>query len=180
MARLHRTEIAEPNPVHAALEGLHDFIAGNKVAILAGLVVTVLIVGGAVIYQRERHQKDEEAWYKLKKADDMGKLAEVRQKYSDTSAKVWILLRLGDKKYEEKFYREAAVVYEEALDVPGKDIMITKMLYLNLAYANEEMKQYEKAVAYLKKLIELPGDDFWKKEAVEELEILKEIKEEEG
>ena len=176
MARLHKTEIAEPNAVHMALEGLHDFIVGNKISILLVLAIVVLIGGGIVIYQREKHQKDEKAWYELKKADTMEKLEELRLKYSGTSAKLWILVRLGDKKYEEEYYREAEVAYEEALDVPGKDIMITKMLYLDLAYVNEEMKQYDRAAGYLEKLIDLPGNDYWKKEAMEELELLKGIK----
>jgi tetratricopeptide (TPR) repeat protein len=177
MAKVQKVEAPKAHPVHEVVEYTHDFISRNKILLLSALVVLILIVASAVIYQKEKRDKEGKAWLELSNAKAPQQLEDIVAQSSGTGAEPWILCRLGDALYGEGKFDKAAEAYEKALKVPGRDIIFKKMLYLNLACADEEMKKYDEAEGFLQKLADLPGEDYWKKEAKTRLEFLKELKE---
>ena len=178
MAKRRKGVAERSTPMHEALERLHDFVVKNKILLLACFVILVLVVASVAIYQKEKHERRNKAWYELSKARGLEDLENLEQNYAGTRAEVWIRFQLGDALYGEGNFEGAAREYEKALKLPGLDIWVKKALHLNLAYAHEEMKKYDEAQGHLERLIRLPGEDSWKSRAKIRLELLKEIKSE--
>jgi tetratricopeptide (TPR) repeat protein len=175
MAKRKAQVIEKPNLLHEIFEGAHDFLIKNKVLLLVCLVVLVLVVASIAIYQKERRERANEAWYALSQAQTVEELEPLASEYAGTSTEPWIRSELGDALYDEGNVERAAEEYEKALQLPGLDIWLRKALHLNLAYAFEDMRKYDQAERELQRLAQLPGEDYWKREARLRLESLKEI-----
>jgi len=180
--RIPRKKLKEPDEFLTFTTKAIQFALRQRVWILTGLLVLVVVVIGWGIIRYLSEVAESKAYAILEKGrvcyitatsrddrlraynESAKQFEELLKKYSGSKAYRLALLNYANYSYDVGMYQKAIELYKEGIKVFSDNPAIIGFLLSNLGYCYEELKDYKSASEYFKKIIDMKNE-FLKGEA---------------
>ena len=154
----------QPDEFISATDKFMGFCKENQATVLflvLGGLITAVGVGYFLKNQKIQILRMETLLHKMKKVQvkgaDSGKLARYLNDFNEGIHKNRARMILGDAFYREKKVEEAIKIYEEILQNTGSEGLLRDLARFGLAQVHELNKDWKRAIAAYKKLLESPS-----------------------
>ena len=141
-----------------------SFIRNNSKTLIAVALCTVLIILGWTFYKNYTASRNDKAAAALVEAmqvtEEAGRIQAIDRvvaEFPGTDASQWGRLELAHIDYQGNNFESAALKYKAILDDLSSDSGLVPLVIYSLGQANEQLRDFDKALQYYQTLSEIPG-----------------------
>lgn len=169
--KLKRKDLKEPDQFMVASNDFLGFLTRNK-SVLASLLVGILVIGGGYLFMTQQKSSKnlemESLYFQMTQLVQdqkdltgeplISKLSSLMAQFEEGDQKSRAQILLGDTQYQNKKYDDALSSFKIVLDKAQPGSLNYYMAQSGMAHSYEAKKDYNKAVAHYKNIIDHPGE----------------------
>lgn len=169
--KLKRKDLKEPDQFLVASNEILDFLNRNKTVLVSLLVGALVVSGGYLFFNYQKSSdslKMESLYFQMTQLVEdvkepggeqlISKLEALFAQFDDGDQKLRAGLLLADTKYQNRKYDDAISSFQMVLDKSQPGTLNYSMAQSGLAHSYEGKKDFKKAIAHYKKIIDQPGE----------------------
>ncbi len=162
--------LKEPDQFLSTSERVAAFFADHGPMVLSVLIGMVVIAAGVAGFNYNRkvtHLENEKLYYEMQTIQDKGKdkkseevlaqLKSMREQFSSGPQKLRADLLLAGSQYQNGNHDEALALYSGVVENAPPDHLSHQLARVGMATVHEAKKEYDKAMAIYKSIIENPN-----------------------
>jgi tetratricopeptide (TPR) repeat protein len=168
--KLKRKDLKEPDQFLVTSNRFLDFLTHNRSLIL-GLFIGALAIGGGFLFMTQQKNsaslKMESIYFQMTQLADkkeltgeqlISKLESLLEQLEQGDQKLRARLLLGDVQYQNNKFDDALLLFKMVLDSSQPGALNYFMAQSGMAHSYEAKKDYTKAIAHYKNIIDHPGE----------------------